>query len=263
MAADTAVAVQVSTPAPLRRFSWPQPKALLFVFIALMYAYVLWHNESFLFNSKDPEWAHIGSFKWFLLPHGLAAACALFLGPLQFSDRLRKRFAKVHRVMGRFYVAGVLVGAPLGIYIQHFEEHMGRSRSFTLAAAADAAVWIFCTLVALTFILKRNVPAPSSFSKYAWCRASSIWMNGLRRSSSGVVSSRLFRWRTLFCKRRNSSAHTRPPLSFADPRRRPFEREPKALTAAGSATGAPSTKLTMELPKRTTPARPVMCRRLK
>jgi uncharacterized membrane protein len=122
-----------------------------------MYAYVLWHNESFLFNSKDPEWAHIGSFKWFLLPHGLAAACALFLGPLQFSDRLRKRFAKVHRVMGRFYVAGVLVGAPLGIYIQHFEEHMGRSRSFTLAAAADAAVWIFCTLVALTFILKRNV----------------------------------------------------------------------------------------------------------
>ncbi|MDQ1453748.1 MAG: hypothetical protein QOK38_3614 [Acidobacteriaceae bacterium] len=157
MAADTAVAVQVSTPAPLRRFSWPQPKALLFVFIALMYAYVLWHNESFLFNSKDPEWAHIGSFKWFLLPHGLAAACALFLGPLQFSDRLRKRFAKVHRVMGRFYVAGVLVGAPLGIYIQHFEEHMGRSRSFTLAAAADAAVWIFCTLVALTFILKRNV----------------------------------------------------------------------------------------------------------
>jgi uncharacterized membrane protein YozB (DUF420 family) len=59
--------------------------------------------------------------------------------------------------MGRFYVAGVLVGAPLGIYIQHFEEHMGRSRSFTLAAAADAAVWIFCTLMALTFILKRNV----------------------------------------------------------------------------------------------------------
>jgi uncharacterized membrane protein len=155
--ADIAVSVQASTPAPLWRLSWPRPKVLLFAFIALMYAYVLWHNESFLFNSKDPEWAHIGPFKWFLLPHGLAAACALFLGPLQFSDRLRRRFAKVHRVMGRFYVAGVLVGAPLGIYIQYFEEYMGGSRSFTLAAAADAAVWIFTTSVAMAFILQGKV----------------------------------------------------------------------------------------------------------
>jgi uncharacterized membrane protein len=162
MPTDTAVAVQVSTPAPLRRFSWPRPKVLLFAFIALMYAYVLWHNESFLFNSKDPEWSHIGTFKWLLLPHGLAAACALFLGPLQFSDRLRKRFAKVHRVMGRFYVAGVLGGAPLGIYIQNFEGvHLYPGNpvefSLTIATVFDAGVWILCTLMALMFILKRNV----------------------------------------------------------------------------------------------------------
>ena len=86
--------------APARRFvdrilrsGWlqPTPKHLLFAFIGLMYAYVLWNNERFLFDSKHPEWAHIQSFKWWLLPHGLAAACALFLGPLQFSDRLRQR----------------------------------------------------------------------------------------------------------------------------------------------------------------------------
>ena len=154
---------EIATPvhgsaAPARNISWPRPKYLLFAFIALMYAYVLWHNESFLINSKDPEWPHIALFKWFLLPHGLAAGCALFLGPLQFSDRLRRRFAKVHRVMGRFYVAGVLVGAPLGIYIQHFEEiHMGETHSFTIATVMDAAVWIFCTLMALAFILKGQV----------------------------------------------------------------------------------------------------------
>jgi len=37
---------------------------------------------------------------------------------LQFSDRLRQRFAKFHRVLGRFYVVGVFIGAPLGSYIQ-------------------------------------------------------------------------------------------------------------------------------------------------
>lgn len=137
--------------------SWPRPKYLLFAFIGLMYAYVLWTDESFLFNSKDPEWTHIASFKWWLLPHGLAAACALFLGPLQFSDRLRRRFAKLHRVLGRFYVAGVLIGAPLGIYIQHFEERMGDSRSFTIATALDATIWIFATMMALGFILQGKV----------------------------------------------------------------------------------------------------------
>ena len=143
--------------APRRRTSWLRPKYLLFAFIALMYAYVLWNNESFLFNPKDPEWTHIQSFRWWLLPHGMVAACALFLGPLQFSDRLRLRFAKAHRVIGRFYVAGVLIGAPLGIYIQHFEERMGGQRSFTIAAGADAVLWIFATAVAMAFILQGKV----------------------------------------------------------------------------------------------------------
>ena len=137
--------------------SWLRPKYLLFGLIGLMYLYVLWHNESFLFNAKDAEWPHIQSFKWWLLPHGLTAACALFLGPLQFSDRLRKRFTKMHRVMGRFYVAGVFAGAPLGIYIQHFEERMGGQRSFTIAAGADAVLWIFATVIAMTFILQGKV----------------------------------------------------------------------------------------------------------
>ena len=122
-----------------------------------MYVYVLLHNESFLFNAKDAEWPHIQSFKWWLLPHGLTAACALFLGPLQFSDRLRRRFTKMHRVMGRFYVAGVFAGAPLGIYIQHFEERMGGQRSFTIAAGADAALWIFATVIAMALILQGKV----------------------------------------------------------------------------------------------------------
>jgi len=65
---------------------------------------------------------------------GIMGACALLLGPMQFSDRLRQRFAKFHRVVGRFYVAGVFIGAPLGFYIQYYEERMGGTRSFSFAA---------------------------------------------------------------------------------------------------------------------------------
>ena len=120
--------------------SSPRPKYFLWSIVGLMLGYVLFHDESFLVHSKDPMWQHYEPFKWWLLPHGIAGACALLLGPIQFSDRLRDRFRQLHRVVGRIYVAGVFVAAPLGFYIQYFQERMGDPRSFSIAAAVDAAL---------------------------------------------------------------------------------------------------------------------------
>jgi uncharacterized membrane protein len=142
---------------PLQRSSRLRPKYLLFGFIGLMMAYVLVHNERFLIDRSDREWAHISAFRWYLLPHGIMGACALLLGPMQFSDRLRQRFAKFHRVVGRFYVAGVFIGAPLGFYIQYYEERMGGTRSFSFAAFTDAAIWMLTTAIAIYFILNGKV----------------------------------------------------------------------------------------------------------
>jgi len=144
-----------ATPMTLQRSSWLRPKYILFGFVGLMLAYVLVHNERFLIDASDPEWPHIQSFKWWLLPHGLTGACALLLGPMQFSDRLRQRFTKLHRVIGRFYVAGVFFAAPLGFYVQYFEaRHMGVAISFSIAAGAQAALWMLTTAIAIAFILK-------------------------------------------------------------------------------------------------------------
>lgn len=140
-----------------RPFPRVRPKYLLFAIVGLMLAYVLVHDESFLVNSKDPIWSHYEPFKWWLLPHGIAGACALLLGPMQFSERLRCRFRTLHRVLGRIYVAGVFIAAPLGVYIQHFEERLGESRSFTVAAIVDAVLLMGTTAVALGFILNGKV----------------------------------------------------------------------------------------------------------
>jgi uncharacterized membrane protein len=102
-------------------------------------------------------WQHYEPFKWWLLPHGIAGACALLLGPMQFSDRLRGRCRPLHRAVGRIYVAGVFVAAPLGVYIQYFKERMGDPRSFSIAAAADAALWMITTGIAMVFILNGKV----------------------------------------------------------------------------------------------------------
>jgi uncharacterized membrane protein len=146
-----------TAPVAVQTASWLRPKYLIFGVVGLMLAYVLVHNESFLFNRADPVWHHYQPFKWYLLPHGLAGACALFLGPLQFSNRLRQRFTKWHRVVGRIYVIGALVAAPMGAYIQYFEERMGATRSFSLAAMVDAVLLMLTTAIAFYFAYRRKI----------------------------------------------------------------------------------------------------------
>ena len=146
-----------TTSAGMQSSSFLKPKYLLFGLIGLMFVYVLGHNESFLVNPRDPVWHHYQPFKWWLLAHGLAGACALLLVPLQFSDRLRQRYLKLHRVVGRIYVAGAFIAGPLGIYVKFFQERMGSPRSFTMAVATHGVLWMMTTGIAFALILKGKV----------------------------------------------------------------------------------------------------------
>lgn len=132
-------------------------KYVVFSIIAVATVYVMQHNERFLIDSKHPAWQHYGPFKWWLLPHGIFGAIVLLFGPFQFSERLRRRFTKAHRVMGRFYVIGALGLAPLGAYIQYFQERMGAPRSFTMLGIVDAAMLMSVTIIAFVFAFKRKI----------------------------------------------------------------------------------------------------------
>lgn len=130
----------------------------LWAAIGLMFVYVLFHNETFLVNMKHPIWMHYESFKWYLLPHGLAGACALLLGPMQFFDNFRNRHLKLHRVVGRIYIFGALVASPLGVYIVWFEHRtMGGTGTFVLAAGLQAVLWAATTLIAFLFALRGRI----------------------------------------------------------------------------------------------------------
>jgi hypothetical protein len=132
-------------------------KYVVFFAIAVMSTYVLYHNERFLVDSSHPAWQHYESFKWWLLPHGIFGAIVLLFAPLQFSNRLRQRFTKSHRVMGRLYVVGALALAPLGAYIQYYQERMGAPRSFTILGIVDAAMLMGATSLAFLFAFKRQI----------------------------------------------------------------------------------------------------------
>lgn len=132
-------------------------KYVVFSVIAVMSTYVLYHNERFLVEPTNPVWQHYEPFKWWLLPHGVFGAIVLLFAPLQFSERLRQRFTRAHRVMGRLYVVGAFVLAPLGAYIQYYQERMGAPRSFTVLAIVDALMLIGATALAFLFAFKRKI----------------------------------------------------------------------------------------------------------
>jgi uncharacterized membrane protein len=132
-------------------------KHVVFGVIGVMMAYVLYHNERFLIEPSNPVWEHFQPFKWWLLPHGVFGAIVLLLAPLQFSDRLRRRFTRWHRIVGRLYVVGAFVLAPLGAYIQYYQERDGLPRSFTVLAVVNAVMLIGTTAIAFVFAYKRKI----------------------------------------------------------------------------------------------------------
>ena len=134
-------------------------KYVVFFLIGIATLYVMYHNERFLVDSEHPAWQHYESFKWWLLPHGIFGAIVLLFAPFQFSERIRQRYTKAHRVMGRLYVVSALALAPMGAYIQYYQERMGAPRSFTILGVVDAAMLMGTTALAFLFAFRRKIAA--------------------------------------------------------------------------------------------------------
>jgi len=132
-------------------------KYVVFSVIAVASLYVMYHNERFLVDSAHPAWQHYEGFKWWLLPHGVFGAIVLCFAPFQFSERIRQKFTKAHRVMGRLYVLGAFMLAPMGAYIQYYQERMGGPRSFTVLGIVDATMLMGATSLAFLFAFRRKI----------------------------------------------------------------------------------------------------------
>ncbi len=132
-------------------------KHVVFLAIGLATLYVMYHNERFVVDADHPAWQRYESFKWWLLPHAVFGTIVLGFAPFQFSDRIRQRFTKAHRVMGRLYVLGCFVLAPTGAYIQYYQERAGAPRSFTILAVVDAVLLMGTTALAGLFAFRRKI----------------------------------------------------------------------------------------------------------
>jgi uncharacterized membrane protein len=112
----------------------------------------IWVHERYVLRPHDPLWAHFHPFRWWLLPHVITGVVALGLGPLQFSNTVRRWNPDVHRWLGRIYVVAALVSSLLALYIVMVYE----TPNNRWVMGAMAGLWFLTTACAWISALRRD-----------------------------------------------------------------------------------------------------------
>lgn len=111
--------------------------------------------SAFLFSSlpilkpSHPMHALLSSQRWLLFPHIAGGLVVLVLGPLQFSNRLRRRHPARHRLLGKIYIGAVLLAAPLAAAMA-----WGYPAFFPWSVGVNSLLWLITTIAA--FLTARN-----------------------------------------------------------------------------------------------------------
>ena len=143
-----------STSAVPVRSSRIRAKHLVFGVLALMFLFVLWHDERFIIQHSHPNWAYYLPVRWFIIPHGIAGLAALLMGPFQLSTRFRQRHLRVHRIMGRFYLGAITIAASVGIYLSATHQQLLQDKMWIFAIAG---AWLITGLLALVAVRNGNI----------------------------------------------------------------------------------------------------------
>lgn len=110
-----------------------------------MAIFVLFQRDLQLIDAASPLRQRYSGIGALILAHGVFGALALFIAPFQFSSRLRQRYIRVHRFMGRLYVLGVLIAAPVAIPVAVI---LGPPH-LVMAATVQSVGWLLTTATAL------------------------------------------------------------------------------------------------------------------
>jgi uncharacterized membrane protein len=106
-------------------------------------------------GSPAPDFIAANGFITPWLPvHAAAAATALLVAPMQFRSRLRARRPGLHRVLGRVYVTGCLIGGAAGMVLA-----FGASTGPVSTAGFGllALLWVVATSQAWRLAMRRNL----------------------------------------------------------------------------------------------------------
>jgi uncharacterized membrane protein len=127
-------------------------RAALWSGLAALTILAIVHASLPILRVDHPMHALLYAQRWLLVPHIVAGATALVLGPLQFSRRLRARDPVRHRLLGKIYVLCCLVAATYAALLaRHYPAY------FPYSVSVNAFLWITFTVAAFVAARGRRI----------------------------------------------------------------------------------------------------------
>lgn len=127
-------------------------KLVFFVIFGLLTVFVTYMKNARVFDSSSEIAQHFAPVKWYVIPHAFFGALGMLLGVFQFSNRLRARYLKTHRMLGYVYVVSVFIASPLAVPMT-----MRYGPSLTAASCVQGFGWMLTTAIALYCIRHGNI----------------------------------------------------------------------------------------------------------
>ena len=133
----------------LRRVGW----WLMTVFVVILCLYAAAYFLPGMPFSFRPDVYPSSSFTWLLLAHIGGAMLAALAGPLQFWGGFRRKYKKVHRIIGLSYLAGVCISAPAALIISPISQG---GLTTHIGFAMLAILWAGATFIAYYHIISKD-----------------------------------------------------------------------------------------------------------
>jgi uncharacterized membrane protein len=130
-------------------------KLIFFAVFLLLTFFVTYMKNAQVSDPASPVAQHFAPAKSFLIVHAIFGGIAIVLGAFQFSNRLRARYLKAHRMLGYVYVASVFISAPFAVPVAL---KLG-TPSLVAASAVQSFGWMVTTAIALYAVRHGNIAA--------------------------------------------------------------------------------------------------------
>lgn len=137
---------------------------MLFIFWTLLIGVsILFYTDnavSYLFGYRSERFGDtLLEYQFWFISHIIGATFSLFLGPIQFWKAVRNKYLSYHRVAGKIYIIGSLIGGISALRLSLINDCMGCRYSLFILSV----LFLISTFLAWYSIKHRNIISHKQF----------------------------------------------------------------------------------------------------